>query len=85
MQVYRSKHKTLPVKSNFVPKFLFIDISIQQIVAYVGCRPFHPLNKNLPFCHIKVVLQKWSRVMAFPVKFLSNITPKFCKNNTFKL
>lgn len=78
---HHNKTRNLPVKSNFVPKFLLIDISVQEVVADVGGRPFHPLDEDLPLRHIEVVLQKGPRVLTLPVKLLSNVTPKFCEGN----
>lgn len=74
-------NRNLPVKSNFVPELLLVDISVQEVVADVGGRPFHPLHEDLPLRHIEVVLQKGSRVLTLPVKLLGDVTPKFCKGN----
>lgn len=78
---HRNKNGYLPVKSNFVPKLLLADIPIQEVVADVGRRPFHPLNEDLPLRHIEVVLQKRPRVLALPVELLGNVTPELCKSN----
>lgn len=79
--LHHNKNRNLPVKSNFVPKLLLVDISVQEVVADVGGRSFHPLDEDLPLGHIEVVLQEGSRVLTLPVELFSDVPPEFCKGN----
>ena len=79
--LHRKETRNLPVKSNFVPQLLLVDVSVQEVVADVGGRPFHPLDEDLPLGHVEVVPQEGPRVLALPVKLLGHVAPKLCEGN----
>lgn len=52
-------------------------VAIQQIVANVGRRAFHPFYRNGSFGDVEIVLQEFRRIRGrFPVKLLCYARPK---------
>lgn len=77
--------RALPIKSHFVTEFLLADVPVQEVVADVGLRPFHPLDEDLPLRHIEVVPEERPRVLLLPVELLGDVTPKLYKSNGHNL
>ena len=67
-----------PVKSHFVSKLLLVDVAVQQVVADVGGGPVHALDKDLPFGHIKVVIQEGAALLGLPKELLGDVAPELC-------
>lgn len=66
----------LPIECNGISVTSF-DVPIQEIIANVGRRSFHPLDGDRTLSNVKVVLQKFVGLRwSLPVKLLRNVRPK---------
>lgn len=55
-----------------------MDVAVQQVVADVGGGSAHAFDKDLPFGHIKVVVQEGTALLGLPEELLGNASPELC-------
>lgn len=55
-----------------------MDVAVQQVVADVGGGSGHAFDKDLPFSHIKVVVQEGAALLGLPEELLGDASPELC-------
>lgn len=55
-----------------------MDVAVQQVVADVGGGSVHAFDKDLPFGHVKVVVQEGTALLGLPEELLGDAAPELC-------
>lgn len=78
------KKQDIPIKCNFIAMSIF-NVSIQEIVAEICWRSFHPLDRNRAFADVKIEAHEIGEIVrSFPMKLLRHISPElFRRFNRF--
>lgn len=78
-EIEAGKKDYWPVEGHFVAQLLLMDVTVEEVVTDVGRGSLHEFDENFSFGHVKVVLQKLTRVWGFPEEVLGDVPPELCR------